>query len=408
MKVQTDPAGAATGLGPGKAKTKLEIRQVWAHNLPSAFADIRLLAEKFPYVSMDTEFPGVIHHPSKHHALLTPAERYAALKSNVDALHLIQVGLSFAASPDSPPSVAFEINLQEFDPRAHRHAPESVALLAAHGLDFDAHRKHGVQARDFAAFLMSSGLVCAGNAVTWVTFHSAYDFGYLVKLLIGRKLPRTLPEFLGLVRVFFGEGVYDIRHVMTRCGGLYGGLDRVAASLGVERAAGRSHQAGSDSALTWDAFRRIREVYFPNQSVRGFAGVLFGLELDLETDLAAAAPSAASEKVIKFGTIGNNEKVIKFGSIGAVPVGTEKIKFGTIGAAAPTGNSTKNKLGTNNGNYYAQFIVHNSSNGGNKAANSNNNNNGRNRCAAVAGGNGSRRNSRKVAPHPQVAVAALR
>uniref|UniRef100_A0ACD5Y961 Uncharacterized protein n=1 Tax=Avena sativa TaxID=4498 RepID=A0ACD5Y961_AVESA len=405
MKVQTDPAGAATGLGP-VAKTKLEIRQVWAHNLASAFADIRLLAEKFPYVSMDTEFPGVIHHPSKHHALLTPAERYAALKSNVDALHLIQVGLSFAATPDSPPSVAFEINLQEFDPRAHRHAPESVALLAAHGLDFDAHRKHGVQARDFAAFLMSSGLVCAGNAVTWVTFHSAYDFGYLVKLLIGRKLPRTLPEFLRLVRVFFGEGVYDIRHVMTRCGGLYGGLDRVAASLGVERAAGRSHQAGSDSALTWDAFRRIRQVYFPNQSVRGFAGVLFGLEL--ETDLAAAAAPRDTEKKIKFGNISAAPPVgkekIKFGTIGAaVPVGTETIKFGTIGAAAATGNNNnKNKLG---GNYYAKFIVHNSSSGGNKAVN--NNNNVRNRCAAV-GGNGNHRNSRKVAPHPQVAVAALR
>lgn len=288
MKVQTE-AAAAGGEG------KLVIRQVWAHNVESEFQAIRYVAERFPYVSMDTEFPGVIHCPSKHHASLTPSERYAALKANVDALHLIQVGLAFAASPDAPPSVAFEINLREFDPRVHRHNPKSVALLAEHGLDFAAHRSHGVDARVFAALLMSSGLVCSGGA-TWVTFHSAYDFGYLVKLLMGRKLPRTLPEFLGLVRVFFGEEVYDARHVMDSCAGLYGGLDALAAHLGVERAAGRSHQAGSDAALTWDVFRRIREVYFGSrqgqgQGVRAFAGVLYGLELEL--DLAAPADNGS-------------------------------------------------------------------------------------------------------------------
>jgi len=288
MTVQTEPAAtgfAAAGFGP-VAKRRLEIRQVWAHNVDYEFWLIRQAAEKFPYVSMDTEFPGVIHRPSKHHTELTPSERYANLKSNVDALHLIQVGLAFAASPDAPPVCAFEINLREFDPRVHRHAPESVTLLAKHGLDFAAHRSHGVDARYFAAMLMSSGLVCSGNAITWATFHSAYDFGYLVKLLMGRKLPRTLAEFLGLVRVFFGDEVYDVKHMMQSCPALYGGLDVMAGLLGVERAAGRCHQAGSDSALTWDAFRRIREVYFAKEGVRGFAGVLHGMELEL--DLAAA------------------------------------------------------------------------------------------------------------------------
>ncbi|KAM3391542.1 hypothetical protein ACQJBY_012936 [Aegilops geniculata] len=286
MKLQTE-AAAAGGEG------RLMIRQVWASNVESEFQAIRQVAERFPYVSMDTEFPGVIHCPSKHHATLTPSERYAALKANVDALHLIQVGLAFAAAPDAPPAVAFEINLREFDPRVHRHNPSSVALLAGHGLDFAKQRRQGVDARVFAALLMSSGLVCSGGA-TWVTFHSAYDFGYLVKLLMGRKLPRTLPEFLGLVRVFFGDQVYDARHVMGSCAGLYGGLDALAAQLGVERAAGMSHQAGSDAALTWDVFRRIREVYFAgNSGVGGFAGVLYGLELEL--DLAAPLAHAPAD-----------------------------------------------------------------------------------------------------------------
>ncbi|KAM0866268.1 hypothetical protein ACQ4PT_042738 [Festuca glaucescens] len=345
------------GFGPVAKGRKLEIRQVWGHNVDYEFWLIRQAAEKYPYVSMDTEFPGVIHCPSKPHFLLTPSERYALLKANVDALHLIQVGLAFASSPDAPPALAFEINLREFDPRVHRHAPESIKLLADHGLDLAAHRAHGVDARVFAAHLMASGLVCSGNAVTWATFHSAYDFGYLVKLLMGRKLPRTLPEFLGLVRVFFGEQVYDVRHIMGRCPGLRGGLDAVAAALGAAREAGRAHQAGSDSALTWEAFRRVREVYFAREGVRGFAGVLYGLELEL--DLAAAAANGNKHG----GAITNNSNI---------------------------------KLANSK-------LVNNGSN--NKFAN-----NGGNRCA-VGGGNGGRnrsRNSRRVAPQVQVAVAALR
>ena len=290
MTVQTEPAAArtgfaATGFGP-VAKRRLEIRQVWAHNVEQEFALIRHAAERFPYVSMDTEFPGVIHRPNPrnaHHAALTPSENYAAVRANVDALHLIQVGLAFAASPDAPaPCLAFQINLREFDPRVHRHAPDSVALLRDHGLDFAAHRAHGVDARVFAALLMSSGLVCCCPGVTWVTFSGGYDFGYLVKLLMGRKLPKTLPEFLGLVRVFFGDAVYDVKHVIRSCPGVPGGLDKAAAALGVARESGMAHQAGSDAALTWAVFRRVREVYFAKGGVRGFAGVVHSLELHLD------------------------------------------------------------------------------------------------------------------------------
>jgi len=265
---------------------KLQIREVWADNVDREFTLIRAAIEHFPYVSMDTEFPGVIHRPgnAKHPAAMTPAERYALIKANVDALHLIQVGLTLAASPTAPPALAFQINLREFDPRLPRHAPDSVALLAASGLDLAAHRARGVSARALAALLMSSGLVCNPD-VAWVTFHSAYDFAYLVKLLMGRKLPRSLPDFLNLVRVYFGPEVYDVKHMMRFCAGvLHGGLERVAAALQVQRAAGRGHQAGSDSVLTWDTFRRMKSLYFAKEgSLQQLcAGVLFGLELQLQ------------------------------------------------------------------------------------------------------------------------------
>uniref|UniRef100_A0A0D3G1X6 Uncharacterized protein n=1 Tax=Oryza barthii TaxID=65489 RepID=A0A0D3G1X6_9ORYZ len=209
---------AAAGVGRKRQPAPpVEIRRVWAHNVEEEFRIIRNAIDHFPYVSMDTEFPGVIHRPTKHPALLTASDR------------------------------------------------------------------HGVRASALAPLLMSSGLVCSHGAVKWVTFHSAYDFAYLVKLLMGRKLPRSMAEFLNLVRVFFGDEVYDVKHMMRHCGGeLYGGLERVAAALQVKRAAGRCHQAASDSLLTWDVFRRMRELYFLKHGVEAYQGVLFGLELDMD------------------------------------------------------------------------------------------------------------------------------
>ncbi|KAK9126227.1 hypothetical protein Scep_015073 [Stephania cephalantha] len=262
-----------------------EIREVWAHNLESEFALINELIDSSSYsmISMDTEFPGVIyHHPNPSHRH-DPRSHYSLLKSNVDALHLIQLGLTLAdPDPTSPlPTITFQFNFRDFDlRRPDPHSPDSILLLSHHaGIDFDATRRLGAHSSHFAQLLISSGIVLNPD-LTWVTFHSAYDFGYLIKILTGADLPKDLEGFLGLVRVFFGERVYDVKHLMRFCGGkLYGGLERVARVLELERVAGKCHQAGSDSLLTWHAFERIKERWFCDGEDVKHAGVLYGLEV---------------------------------------------------------------------------------------------------------------------------------
>ncbi|CAM9124836.1 unnamed protein product, partial [Ectocarpus sp. 12 AP-2014] len=258
----------------------VEIRNVWADNLETEMVIIRDLVEDYPYVAMDTEFPGVVARPVGD--FNQPDFQYQTLRCNVDMLKMIQLGLSFANEKGELPEDGcctwqfnFAFNLSE-DMYAH----DSIQLLKNSGIDFQGHERRGIDLQDFGELLMTSGLVLLPN-VTWLSFHSGYDFGYLIKLLTCSNLPTQESDFFDLLQLYFPK-IYDIKYLVSSQDGFHGGLNKLADDLKVERI-GPMHQAGSDSLLTEQVFLKVADVYFNGvanldlgKSRGKFAGQLYG------------------------------------------------------------------------------------------------------------------------------------
>jgi CCR4-NOT transcription complex subunit 7/8 len=123
--------------------------------------------------------------------------------------------------------------------------------------------------------MMTSGLVLNPD-IRWVTFHSSYDFAYLLRLLTCLPLPATETEFFDLLSLYFPT-LYDIKYLMKSCENLQGGLQKVADQLQLSRI-GSAHQAGSDSLLTLAVFFKMKELFFEDLiDSDKFANVLYGL-----------------------------------------------------------------------------------------------------------------------------------
>ncbi|XP_039834254.1 probable CCR4-associated factor 1 homolog 9 [Panicum virgatum] len=237
------------------APPRVEVRRVWAHNFDAEARLIESLLPRFRYAAVDTEFPGTVYRPAGAAYTLTPERRYELLRQNVDALDLIQLGLTLFDAGGGLP----------FDVRRHRHAPESIALLRARGVDFDRTRRDGVGAAEFGPRLrkwLRAGLGRGGV----VTFSGGYDLAYLVKVMFGGgyRMPGSAGQFEGVAKAALARRrLFDVKEMARRCPrDLRGGLESVAVKLNVGRAVGEAHQAGSDSLLTCHTFMKMRESYF--------------------------------------------------------------------------------------------------------------------------------------------------
>ncbi|KAF2321508.1 hypothetical protein GH714_000182 [Hevea brasiliensis] len=242
----------------------VQIREVWNDNLEEEFALIREIVDDFPYIAMDTEFPGIVLRPVGNFKNSNDYH-YQTLKDNVDLLKLIQLGLTFSDEQGNLPTCGtdkyciWQFNFREFNVNEDVFANDSIELLRQSGIDFKKNNEKGIDAKQFGELLMSSGIVL-NDSVIWVTFHSGYDFGYLLKLLTCQNLPDTQVGFFNLINLYFPT-LYDIKHLMRFSNNLHGGLNKLAELLEVERV-GICHQAGSDSLLTACTFRKLKENFF--------------------------------------------------------------------------------------------------------------------------------------------------
>ncbi|XP_040380790.1 probable CCR4-associated factor 1 homolog 11 [Oryza brachyantha] len=256
------------------------VKDVWAENLEEEMHTMRRMLPSYPVVCVDTEYPGTVHGGGGggrgRHYMRSPRETYAVVKKDVDALKLLQLGITLSGPVGRCP-IVWQFNFSGFDPRSDPHSPSSIAMLKEHGMDFDKLQRSGINHSVFAEAFYRYGLGC--RQLMWVAFSGAYDFAYLTKMVTGgRRLPETLEGFMAQVRSIFGPAVLDVKHMARFCGGgIRGGLERVAAALGVKRAAGRAHHAGSDSLLSADVFNTMLERFFPRTNILNHAGAIEGL-----------------------------------------------------------------------------------------------------------------------------------
>lgn len=240
------------------------IRDVWAHNLEHEMEIIADLIDDYPYVAMDTEFPGVIARPYGQFASQEDF-KYQLMRCNVDLLKIIQIGITLGDGKGHFPSPCctwqfnFKFNLDE-----DMYTSSAIELLQQSGIDFDRFNSDGINVFEFSQVLHTSGLVM-NNDVYFITFHSSYDFGYLIKMLTCQPLPAEEKEFMSLLDTYFRH-YYDLKYMcddieQINCHG----LQALAHELEVVRV-GPQHQAGSDSLVTLKTFIAIMEKFFPGKT----------------------------------------------------------------------------------------------------------------------------------------------
>eukprot|EP00669_Euglena_mutabilis_P009855 TRINITY_DN466_c0_g1_i1.p1 TRINITY_DN466_c0_g1~~TRINITY_DN466_c0_g1_i1.p1 ORF type:complete len:328 (-),score=34.02 TRINITY_DN466_c0_g1_i1:1184-2167(-) len=256
------------------------IRDVWSSNLRHEMSQISAVVEKYRFISLDTEFPGVVVTPLQcARGNETSSYQWKTIRSNVNILKIIQLGLTFSDQYGNKPTgvCTWQFNFH-FDVNTDMYAQDSLEMLERAGINFEQHGEDGIDVCTFAELLITSGLVL-NEENRWVAFHSGYDFGYLLKVLTNTELPEQETDFFEQLRTWFGS-IYDLKYMVKSCPTLNhrAGLNHLASELKVDRI-GPAHQAGSDSLITGALFFKLVQGSQLGRVCR-FANVLYGLGED--------------------------------------------------------------------------------------------------------------------------------
>mmetsp|Transcript_26689 Transcript_26689/g.23649 ORF Transcript_26689/g.23649 Transcript_26689/m.23649 type:complete len:163 (+) Transcript_26689:574-1062(+) len=133
-------------------------------------------------------------------------------------------------------------------------------MLDKAGIKFDEHKRRGIDQNKFAEYLVGSGLLL-NEDVKWICFHGGFDFGYLIKMVTGEKLPDDESQFAHLLTTYF-PAFYDVKSMIKDIDSFKNyGLNKLSTELAVKRV-GTPHQGGSDSLLTLSAYFKLKDTYF--------------------------------------------------------------------------------------------------------------------------------------------------
>ncbi|KAJ9642988.1 CCR4-NOT core DEDD RNase subunit [Coniosporium tulheliwenetii] len=267
------PAPGAKGMGT-------RIREVWRNNLAQEMQMLRSLVEKYPYISMeskDTEFPGVVARPMGEFNSKA-SYHYQTVHTPVRAdPSTLQASGAYTNNLIACPTT-WTFNFQ-FSLESDMYNEESIQLLQKSGSDFTKHAENGIDPLEFGSLLITSGLVLTDD-VHWISFHSGYDFAYLVKLMWCQPLPNDEDDYRALVSTFFPQ-LLDVKYLLRHAQKLHqrnalpsdaakavlnelgtkSALQDLADHLGCARV-GTQHQAGSDAWLTGTVFWLMRAKFF--------------------------------------------------------------------------------------------------------------------------------------------------
>lgn len=277
----------------------------------------------------DTEFPGVVVRPMGEF-LSKASYHYQTVRCNVDLLKIIQLGITlFSADGETPPAQGDPAALQQrpayptnftmfpctwtfnfqFSTEEDMCNDDSIAVLKKAGVDFEKHAEMGIDPVEFGSLLITSGLALSDD-VNWISFHSGYDFAYLVKTMWCQQLPNDEEEYRKLVEIFFPR-LLDVKYLLRHAQklairnalntqatqainslGTKSGLQDLAEEFGCQRI-GTQHQAGSDAWLTGLVFWQMRSKIFDGQVPDEMNGQMWGL-----TGVGAPASAAAQAAVL--------------------------------------------------------------------------------------------------------------
>ncbi|GJM99173.1 hypothetical protein PR202_ga16253 [Eleusine coracana subsp. coracana] len=174
---------------------------VWLDNFHAESRALSAIAPHATHVAFNVQYPGCIFHGgdgTRHYSSLSAEESYAVVRANVNRLRPLQVGLAVRTADGK--AHAWVFNLSDFDILSdgaqahHRCAPASVAYLASRGVDFYRLKYDGVPGYKLRWLLRDSGLIRA--CPDWTTFTGAYHVAYLLKMMIGERLPEELDAFM--------------------------------------------------------------------------------------------------------------------------------------------------------------------------------------------------------------------